>query len=294
MYRYPTLMTGVNCTVISLTMVGEPLAIKYGQPKDHGVIHLVIYKLPDRQSCWRSLCYSGSLAMPKQYSKSEIIQMAESAAKDISTFYQQGFVSYGGVTSDTKEPYSEIVAGWILSNLVRFDNIAKITRTSSYRVETHNGICDGNEKTCREEEWIAKELFGEDFDTIGEVFDYQIPLKDTNEDKGVGKIDLVSYDYGDTKNVYLLELKREDNTESLLRCVLEIYTYWKQLDHEKFIADFCIPSGISIVPAVLIFKDGWQYGQLRNKDFQNTNTLIKALGIKIFTMEPKFKITKEN
>lgn len=67
---------------------------------------------------------------------------------------------------------------------------------------------------------------------LGKVLDYQTPLKDKQDDKAV-KIDIVSYNK-DIKTVYLLELKIEDSKETMLRCVLEIYTYLKTLDAINF------------------------------------------------------------
>jgi hypothetical protein len=36
-------------------MVGEPFAIKQGKPEGDGIIHFLIYELPDRQIPWRFL-----------------------------------------------------------------------------------------------------------------------------------------------------------------------------------------------------------------------------------------------
>lgn len=58
---------------------------------------------------------------------------------------------------------------------------------------------------------------GEVFPGIGIVLDYQVPLKNRREDKA-GKVDLISLN---EDNLYLLELKRQDSNETMLRCVLE-------------------------------------------------------------------------
>lgn len=80
----------------------------------------------------------------------------------------------------------------------------------------------------RREEWICRLAMGRPFDVIGKIVDYQVPLKTpgANDNSGLGKIDLLAVN-GDT--LYLLEVKAPDNTESPLRAILEIYTYWKQL-----------------------------------------------------------------
>ena len=47
-----------------------------------------------------------------------------------------------------------------------------------------------------------------------------------------GKVDLVSVSEA-KKEIYLMELKTYSSEETLLRCVCECYTYWKQIDHNK-------------------------------------------------------------
>ena len=48
------------------------------------------------------------------YTKSEIIVMAQETSKDISTFYKSNFINYRGITSDTHEYCTEVVAEWLL------------------------------------------------------------------------------------------------------------------------------------------------------------------------------------
>lgn len=80
----------------------------------------------------------------------------------------------------------------------------------------------------RREEWICRLAMGQSFDVIGKIADYQVPLKTpgASDNSGLGKIDLLAVN-GDA--LYLLEVKEPNNTESPLRAILEIYTYWKQL-----------------------------------------------------------------
>ena len=99
-----------------------------------------------------------------------------------------------------------------------------ISRESSYKVDSHNGIIK-DENSNREEEKITMELFdysqnkGVTFDIIGKIIDYQTPLKNVQKDD-VGKIDLLAYNEKE-KTLKILELKKPDNKETMLRCVLE-------------------------------------------------------------------------
>jgi hypothetical protein len=82
-------------------------------------------------------------------------------------------------------------------------------------------------KAYKSEELFAKSLYGYKFDDLGEIIDYQMPIYD----KKYGAIDLLAYN--DDGVLSLIELKREYNTETMLRAILEICTYFLQIDIEK-------------------------------------------------------------
>lgn len=217
--------------------------------------------------------------MAKGYIKDEIINKLENL-KDISTLYKEDFINYRGDTADTKEKYTEVIAEWLIKNFNLFDNIKKIIRQSSYKVDTHDGK-HNNQNSNRLEEIMAIEIFNQkSLNILGEVIDYQTPLKDKLGDEA-GKIDIVSYDK-DNKIVYLLELKREDSKETMLRCVLEIFTYSKTLDKDKFLEDFNLPKDTKIKASPLVFFNGSQYKEMADSDNEYLKDLIKKLEIELF------------
>lgn len=227
----------------------------------------------------------GGLTMSNGYTKKEIINKLENL-KDISTLYKEDFINYRGNTTDTKEKYTEVIAEWLLNNFDLFYNIQKITRSSSYKVETHDGK-HNNPESNRKEEITAIEIFNQgSLNILGKVLDYQTPLKNEGNDKA-GKIDIVSYNK-DIKTVYLLELKKEDSEETMLRCVLEIYTYLKTLDGDKFLSDFGLPKDTKIKASPLVFLNGAQHKEMVEGD----NKFLKQLMDKL-DIEP-FYITKNS
>lgn len=199
------------------------------------------------------------------YKRKNIIDKCEKAFEDIKTFYKQQFINYSGKTSDTNEYYTEVVAEFLCNNFDDFINgIPKITRENSYKTSSHNGDFDIN--TPREEEKIAMEMFnqsksGMGYDFIGEIIDYQTPLKNRRSDIA-GKIDLLSYD---GNYLRVLELKKPDSDESMLRCVLEGYTYLKTVDTIKLIDDFELPKGTKVVASPFVFKYGQQFQEMLEK-----------------------------
>lgn len=221
--------------------------------------------------------------MGKKYSKNEILEEIQ----DMGNFYKRKVVNYRGTTSDSKEYYTEVVAEWILKNIYLFDYIKPITREKSYKVDTHDGIIK-NKGSKREEEKIAMKLFdlsqnqGKVFEIIGKIIDYQTPLKDIQTDKA-GKIDLLAYNES-KKTLRILELKKPDSEETMLRCVLEAYTYLKVVDKAKLLKDFELPENTKIKACAFVFYGGEQHQEMQ-KNKENLGELIKKLDIEIIYLK---------
>ena len=221
--------------------------------------------------------------MGKKYSKKEILEEIQ----DMGNFYKRKVVNYRGTTSDSKEYYTEVVAEWILKNIYLFDYIKPITREKSYKADSHDGKNKDNDSN-REEEKIAMKLFelsqnqGKVFEIIGKIIDYQTPLKDIQTDKA-GKIDLLAYNE-EEKILRILELKRPDSKETMLRCVLEAYTYLKVVDKDKLLKDFGLPENTKIKACPFVFYGGEQHQEMQ-KNKENLGELIKELGIEIIYLK---------
>lgn len=227
--------------------------------------------------------------MGKKYSKEEIIKKLEASKSEMGQFYSEDFLNYISETSDKERDYTEIIAGWLLDNIELFNEIKLITREKSYKVKTHDGIIK-NEESKREEEKIAMKLFdssknrGKVFDIIGKIIDYQTPLKNVRGDKA-GKIDLLAYNENE-KTLRILELKRPDSKETMLRCVLEAYTYLKVVDKDKLLKDFGLPENTVIKACPFVFYDGKQHKEMQ-QNRENLGQLIKELGVEVIYLEEK-------
>ncbi|WP_051200666.1 hypothetical protein [Butyrivibrio sp. XPD2002] len=106
------------------------------------------------------------------------------------------------------------------------------------------------------------------FDGIGKIIDYQTPLKDKQISKA-GKIDLLSVN---EDIMYILELKKPDNRETMLRCILECYTYYKIVDQNNLKKSFNCGDVKEIKAAPLVYFKGAQYNEM-----QQTRTNMKML-----------------
>lgn len=218
-----------------------------------------------------------------KYSRDETIKALNDAFETPGTLYKAKCVNWSG-KCEKGEYYSEIISEKLLEDIGNF-NIVKFERDSYF--QNHSGEIKAF--TNRGEEILAKSLLNKKIEGIGEIFDYQIPLKKSQKDTGVGKIDLVSID-GD--KLRLIEIKAEDAIDTLLRCVLEAYTYSKQLDSDRFKREYTEKKEIAFgneepIPTVLIPETCKAAKEFRNNEHPKVIELAKKLKVNIKIFEIK-------
>ncbi len=225
------------------------------------------------------------------YTREQILEQCRTAFQDKITFYKNEFINYRGKTTDTKEYYTEIIAEFLCDNANDYVNgIDCITRESSYKTKGHDGKY--NPDSNREEEKIAMQFFNQSrdygaFSLIGKIEDYQTPLKSSADDEA-GKIDLLSCD---GKTMRILELKKPDSKETMLRCVLEGYTYLKTANNDRLIADFGYnPAEVTLKASPFVFYGGEQHKEMAQTRPQ-LRKLMKMLDIKPYYIKEEHKYT---
>jgi len=235
------------------------------------------------------------------YTREESLKQIRKHISNIETLYQSDFLNRVGRTSDTRQSYSEIFSEEILKNLALFDSAPMITRQKSYYTPSHARMRFDLERSNRNEENFAKRLNQLSIDELGTILDFQVPLKNTQKDKGVGKIDLVSFST-DKNEFYLIELKHGTNKETLLRAVLESYTYYRRVDHKKLLMDFAHGLGLKnsirkrkilVKPAVMVTPGCNSYKELAEMQGGKRPILMElatAMRIVFFTLD--FQVNK--
>lgn len=154
--------------------------------------------------------------------------------KFAANFYKSAVVNYKGKVTGSKDLYSEVIAETLINDNFIKDWLNLIpVRPEHFKINHPNTDenVDALKITNRKEEILAKLLFYQgNVDGLGYIFDYQTPLKATQNDS-YGKIDLLGYN-NDDKCYSVIELKYRPSgsEETLLRCVLEAYTYYRLLD----------------------------------------------------------------
>lgn len=225
--------------------------------------------------------------MPIKYSKQQVaakfIKYLEEAFNP-ETFYRESFFNQKSLTFEGT-PYTEVYSELILDNSVvdKLNDIECVCRRNSYNPPGHI-LPTVNKETNQTEKTIAKGLLNNSFDGFGRVIGFEIPLQDTSKDVG-GDIDLLSYNE-QTNNAFILELKEPKSPETLLRCAIEAYTYYKRVNHAKLISDFGLPGDCVLVPAPLVFTGSQaanEYLDIVNRPF--LHSLLLKLNAQVFIID---------
>ena len=156
-------------------------------------------------------------------------------------FYKAPIVNYKGYVNGSKDLYSEVIAETLINDNFIKDWLNLIpVRPEHFKINHPNTDenVDALKITNRKEEILAKLLFYQhEVAGLGYIFDYQTPLKETRNDS-YGKIDLLGYNTDDKcYSVIELKYRPSGSEETLLRCVLEAYTYYKLLDLNQIKSD---------------------------------------------------------
>ena len=227
--------------------------------------------------------------MARGYTKSGLMIKVDKwlTPEKVSMLYAQDFINYKGITSDTKEKYTEIIAEHLLNNIDVFENIERITRESSY--DTGHKWKPIDPTSPRKEEQIARSMMGQTYHHIGEIIDYQTPLKNVQSDYA-GKIDLLSWNEK-KKCIYIIEFKGQESQETLLRSMLELDIYNRIVNHEKLLESFDIPEKTEVRKAVLVYQGTQPYADIGDA---NVRKLRKALGVDVFVLNKDNQVIEEH
>lgn len=226
----------------------------------------------------------GGLEMNREYTKEQIEQKVKDAVSQSEKLYNLSCVNHQGCLRGSTEPTSDYITKFLLGHLDYIGSgIQQIRRGKTYMVKHIHK--EGASNSNRKEEICARNLVFTSHTgaKYGVMIGYQIPLKNSNADKGAGKIDLVSY-HADSNTIFLHEFKRKESSETLLRCVLEIYTYYSILDRDKFLRDFNL-MGAAVVPSVLVCDGSRQHEHYDGDDYSNVRALMERLNITFHLLE---------
>lgn len=214
------------------------------------------------------------------YTKEKIEKKVKNRKKQL---YQERCVNYRGETADTGELFTEVISELLLSDIkLLTKDIVPVTRGRSYKVKTHKWQ-EYEPTATREEEVFARSLYNKQLGEL-RILDYQVPLKDyiAGKHPGLGKIDLLAWD---GEHLIILELKKPDSDETLLRCLLEAYSYAKTVNTEKLADDFDYDSNTKVRAAVFVFEGSKPHEDWMSNNQPKVKKLMKELGVGLYTLK---------
>lgn len=203
-------------------------------------------------------------------------------------------VNYKKKVKGTNLEQYNYIAKWLTGNNINelFENNdkLKITRNSTYIRKDHENIEKAKDLLINDpdqrEELMAKNLYlRKELDYLGKIIDYQTPIQNTDYDKEVGAVDLLAYNEKE-KMLSIIELKNNKNDfDTLLRAILEICTYYYQLDREKLIKDFFDCFKLFVVEPIRKIVLIYNNSKLHKQYSKEIKYLAEILKVNIFTME---------
>jgi len=130
--------------------------------------------------------------------------------------------------------------------------------------------------------------------SIGTIQDYEVPLFYTGKKDGGRKIDLVSTRPGPDELI-ILELKNNRSTETILRCLLEAFTYSLLIDRARAKESFGVSQKAKVIICPLIFQGTAPYNDLLfniDQDAQLFDPLIASMK-KLGNVDVRFAVLDE-
>ena len=206
----------------------------------------------------------------------------------------------GYLTTDTKKPFCEIITNILLKEKLNIQKIDEQNATYNLgsrkeKIENLSSNFDENLKYCTNEKGkvsetklvhcLCKQKNFADYTAV----DFQIPTKNSGKDN----IDFLLKDINNY--FYMVEVKTFNSDESLLRCVLEIETYFRKINN-NFYSRYKILNDennqYKLKKAVMFDKDSFAFENLSTSWGQS---LIKYFEITVFLLSKaknKFVIEK--
>lgn len=177
-----------------------------------------------------------------------------------------------------RDGYAELVASLVTAWLDRIELDVTGLRSGGFRLASHRGQAKLRTGISQfTEKRFCRALFNVGLvPGLGRVLDYEVPLKAT-EDAPHGDIDLLCVEGA---SLILVEAKQPSSNESILKAVLEAYTYSSLVASVRgaFLNDYGLPSETTLIPVVLTFPtatSGRQIGRI--ECYPRVRTLVCEL-----------------
>jgi len=180
-----------------------------------------------------------------------------------------------------RKSYSENIADIIVNDFYLIKLVKKDLRQNNFKIDDHCGQSQLSTHIVQHtEKRFLRALFNfaneKPLESIGKVIDYEVPLKGKRGAKH-GDIDLLAHN---NNNLFVIEAKKHNSSESILKAILEAYVYSKLVHSikEQFYSDFGFTSELILTPTILTFKSATSGKQLLSiNNYPNIKRLLSFL-----------------
>ena len=220
---------------------------------------------------------NAALPAPGQMSRGELLQYAERDKDQPQLLYQKDYVNRLGVTSDTGEPYSQVLGEWLLQHR----DIWMTVPHGLYR------LVEGKRAEMMTKDQLFSQIRRQKvLPPFGQVLSRDMTFLG-HRGQQLGRSALLLYD-GDLQNErpysLLRVVERVDLADTLLRALLRAFSHQVMIQKEKLLEDLRLPAKTQLESRLLIEADTPQYDMFL-RDHQHLKSLMKAMGVGLILLK---------
>ncbi len=223
-----------------------------------------------------------SLGLPAsgQMSRAELLQQLERDQDHPELWYQKDYVNRFGRTSDTQEPYCQVLSEWMLQHRDRWMGVPH----GLYRLMEGNMLGYGTKNP-----WLQQIRKQKVLPPFGRVLSSDMTFLGSRG-QSLGRPAMLVYDgeEGERKYSILRMVERADSTDTLLRAVLRSFTHLVMTDREKLMKDLKLPEETNWEARILVDAGSPQADHFQ-RDLVYVNDLMKAMGVGIIFLKDGYE-----
>lgn len=207
--------------------------------------------------------------------------------------YRAEFLNWKNELLDNGEPCSEVFAKFIDElYLKEMDTIGIVERKSSYK-QPHSDDGDREFCSCDLKKNFIESLVGTKFENLGEILDYNLTVGDAGTSEYERVIDLLAVNH-EKKKIVFVNVEYVGDRATLLKRVVELETFFREIDFDKFGRDYEIEGEYIFKKAILIAPGSDACYEI--KTLSERGELIKLqkrFGTEFFNLSLKIELSEE-
>lgn len=220
---------------------------------------------------------NAGLSAPKQMSKKELLQYIEEDSEKPELLYQKDYVNRLGVTSDTGDPYCQVLGEWLLHHRDIWVDVPH----GLYR------LVEGKRVEMMTRDALFQQIRRQKvLPPFGQVLSSDMTFLG-HRGQQLGRSALLLYD-GDQKSEkpysILRVVEKVDSTDSLLRALLRAFSHQVMIQRQKLMEDLRLPEDTRLESRLLLEAEGAQY-DLFLRDNLLLHGLMKAMGVGLILLK---------